>query len=282
MKWNAPFTWWSQWQWPHGASWQSGYLFAPLFVLVKGRPGFFNALLPLGTALSGFLYPISQLSSEAQIVAHILPTSWAMDGVIRSVREGESAARIVRRLGSRNRVVAGFYGLYFFHVSQGRRKPQAQRKCGQVLRWERRLKNLSLQSYYSYKGLFLWLNWPAYISNVFIAPVILVVMLTLTGKFAGASESGDSYILGVATYGIASILCGGILQSFFYERAFGTLSMIYASRSNRWLSYWSKGAVALPQRDSSQPPPPYSSGGCCLIWTFPRQTGRRWCFCLRS
>ncbi len=108
------------------------------------------------------------------------------------------------------------------------------------------LTNLSLQAYYSYKGLFLWLNWPAYISNVFIAPVILVVMLTLTGKFAGASESGDSYILGVATYGISAILCGGILQSFFYERAFGTLSMIYASRSNRLMSYWSKGLLHYP------------------------------------
>ncbi len=108
------------------------------------------------------------------------------------------------------------------------------------------LKNVSLQAYYSYKGLFLWLNWPAYISNIFIAPVVLVIMLTLTGRFAGASESVDSYILGVATYGIATILCGGILQSFFYERAFGTLSMIYASRSNRWISYWSKGMLHYP------------------------------------
>ena len=91
-----------------------GYLFAPLFVLVKGRPGFFNALLPLGTALSGFLYPISQLSSEAQIVAHILPTSWAMDGVIRSVREGESAARIVGDWGVAIGLSLAFMAFTFF------------------------------------------------------------------------------------------------------------------------------------------------------------------------
>ena len=72
-----------------------GFLFAPLFVLVKGRPGFFNAFSPLGIALSGFLYPISLLSDEAQIVAHVLPTSWAMDGVIRSIQEGGSATRII-------------------------------------------------------------------------------------------------------------------------------------------------------------------------------------------
>ncbi len=108
------------------------------------------------------------------------------------------------------------------------------------------LKNLSLQAYYSYKGLFLWLNWPAYISNVFIAPVILVVMLTLTGRFAGNSGSEDSYILGAAAYGIPVILSGGIIQSFFYERAFGTLPLLYASRSNRWMSYWSKGLLHYP------------------------------------
>ena len=108
------------------------------------------------------------------------------------------------------------------------------------------LKNVSLQAYYSYKGLFLWLNWPAYISNVFIAPVILVIMLTLTGRFAGGSEWADSYMLGAAVYGVATIIGGGILQSFFYERAFGTLSMIYASRSNRLVSYWCKGLLHYP------------------------------------
>ena len=71
-----------------------GYLFAPLFVLVQGRPGFFNAFQPLGIALSGFLYPVSQLSDELQIVARLLPTSWAMDGVIHSIESGGLVARI--------------------------------------------------------------------------------------------------------------------------------------------------------------------------------------------
>ena len=108
------------------------------------------------------------------------------------------------------------------------------------------LTNVSLQAYYSYKGLFLWLNWPAYVSNVFIAPVVLVVMLTLTGRFAGESDSAEYYILGTAAYGISAILHGGILQSFYYERVFGTLSLIYASRSNRWPTYWTKGMLHYP------------------------------------
>ena len=106
--------------------------------------------------------------------------------------------------------------------------------------------NLLLQAYYSYKGLFLWLNWTAYISNVFIAPVVFVVIVTLTGRFAGQSDSANSYIIGMAAYAIPAILSGGILQSFCYERTFGTLSLIYASRSNRWVTYWSKGLLHYP------------------------------------
>lgn len=107
------------------------------------------------------------------------------------------------------------------------------------------LKNISLQGYYSYRGLFLWLNWPAYVSNVFIEPVVLVVLLTLTGRFAGAA-SAEHYILGAALFGTLNILSGGIHQSFFYDRVFGTLSLIYASRANRWLTYWSKGILHYP------------------------------------
>ena len=144
------------------------------------------------------------------------------------------------------------------------------------------VKNVSLQAYYSYKGLFLWLNWPAYVSNVFIAPVILVIMLTLTGRFAGGSEWADSYMLGAAVYGIAPIIGGGILQSFFYERAFGTLSMIYASRSNRWLSYWSKGLLHYPNGVMTV------SVSLFFGWLSARPghvhgpTGLRWLFCWPS
>ncbi|MCY4107671.1 MAG: ABC transporter permease [Chloroflexi bacterium] len=108
------------------------------------------------------------------------------------------------------------------------------------------LTNFFLRAYYSYKGLFLWLNWTAFISNVFIAPVVFVVIVTLTGRFAGQSDSANSYVIGMATYAIPVILSGGILQSFCYERTFGTLSLIYASRSNRWVTYWSKGLLHYP------------------------------------
>ena len=45
--------------------------------------------------------------------------------------------------------------------------------------------NFVTQSYLSYKALFFWLNWPAYTSNVFIRPVLLMAMFSLAGRFAG-------------------------------------------------------------------------------------------------
>ena len=70
------------------------FAFSPLFMLVRGRAGFFNAIIPLGVVLSGFLYPVSQLSSEVEVIARFLPTSWAMDAIIRSIEPGGSTLRI--------------------------------------------------------------------------------------------------------------------------------------------------------------------------------------------
>ena len=38
-----------------------GFIFAPFYVIAGGRPGFFNAIAPLGLLLSGFLHPTSLL-----------------------------------------------------------------------------------------------------------------------------------------------------------------------------------------------------------------------------
>ena len=71
-----------------------GFIFAPVMVLARGRGGFFNAILPFGTVLSGFLYPISLLPGGLHTVARFLPTSWAMEALIRSTEGGASTWRI--------------------------------------------------------------------------------------------------------------------------------------------------------------------------------------------
>jgi hypothetical protein len=53
------------------------------------------------------------------------------------------------------------------------------------------------QAYLSYKGLFLWLNWPAYVSNVFLRPGLIVAMFALTGRFARGEAAVEAYVIGL-------------------------------------------------------------------------------------
>ena len=57
-------------------------VFAPLFLLVRGREGFFNVIRPLGVVLGGFFYPVAFLAPGIEFLARILPAAWAMDAVI--------------------------------------------------------------------------------------------------------------------------------------------------------------------------------------------------------
>ena len=108
------------------------------------------------------------------------------------------------------------------------------------------MRNFAIQSYLSYRALFLWLNWPSYIGNIFLTPVMYMVMLAVTGRFANSPVSADFYIKGMAAYSIPFILHWGITQCFFYDRAFGTLSVLFGSSGNRWLIYWSRGSFHFP------------------------------------
>ena len=69
-----------------------GLIFAPLFLLLRGREGFFNVVRPVGVVLAGFLYPVSFLSPEVEVIARFLPISWAMDTIIHSL-EFEEVSR---------------------------------------------------------------------------------------------------------------------------------------------------------------------------------------------
>lgn len=55
--------------------------FAPLVVLVGGAGGFFNAIMPIGAALSGFILPVNRLPFGLEVVARCFPTSWAMESI---------------------------------------------------------------------------------------------------------------------------------------------------------------------------------------------------------
>jgi ABC-2 type transport system permease protein len=60
-------------------------LLSPLAVLAGARGGFFNIFMGLGIMISGFMFPISRLPGWLQVIARIMPTSWAMNGVWKSI-----------------------------------------------------------------------------------------------------------------------------------------------------------------------------------------------------
>jgi ABC-2 type transport system permease protein len=58
---------------------------SPLAVLAGARGGFFNIFMGLGIMISGFMFPISRLPDWLQVIARIMPASWAMNAVWKSI-----------------------------------------------------------------------------------------------------------------------------------------------------------------------------------------------------
>ncbi len=63
----------------------SSLFFAPFSFLAGVRGGFFNAIMPFGAVVSGFLYPIDILPRSLEAVARLTPTAWAMQAVVDSL-----------------------------------------------------------------------------------------------------------------------------------------------------------------------------------------------------
>ena len=68
-------------------------VFAPLFLLVRGREGFFNVIRPLGVVLGGFFYPVAFLAPGVEFLARLLPAAWAMDAVIHALQSEGSVSQ---------------------------------------------------------------------------------------------------------------------------------------------------------------------------------------------
>ena len=75
------------------------FVFSPLFLLIRGRDGLFNLIRPLGVVFCGFLYPVTFLAPEAEVVSRFLPVSWAMDAVLLAIETKGSGLEAFRKLG---------------------------------------------------------------------------------------------------------------------------------------------------------------------------------------
>lgn len=70
----------------------SSFFFAPFSFIAGVRGGFFNAIMPFGVVVSGFLYPVDVLPASLEAMARLLPTAWAMQAVVDSLEGGSSLA----------------------------------------------------------------------------------------------------------------------------------------------------------------------------------------------
>ncbi len=88
----------------------TSFIFTPFTFLVGGRGGFFNAIMPLGTVLSGFLYPTGLLPAVLEVPARLLPTAWAMEAVLHSTQGTGSQLQVFGEWLAAAVLIAGFFG----------------------------------------------------------------------------------------------------------------------------------------------------------------------------
>jgi len=98
----------------------------------------------------------------------------------------------------------------------------------------------------NYKGLFLWLSWISYLSNVFFRPVLMLTMFTLLGRFALDADAAQRYMIGMAVFSMSDIILGGIIQTFGWDHTFGTLSVTFSTNANRLMVYANRCLLHLP------------------------------------
>jgi len=106
--------------------------------------------------------------------------------------------------------------------------------------------NFIVQSYATYKGLFYWLHWISYVSNILLFPIAYILMYSFLGRFARNPEVAQDYALGIAGYSMAFIIVGGITQSYTRDRQLGTISFLFISPANRLVNFLSRSVLHYP------------------------------------
>ena len=73
-----------------------------------------------------------------------------------------------------------------------------------------------------------------------------IVMFTLVGRFALGPNAVRPYVLGMVAQYIPFMLCAGIVNCMAHERGQATLSLVYASRGNRIVIFFSRQLFHIP------------------------------------
>jgi ABC-type polysaccharide/polyol phosphate export permease len=106
--------------------------------------------------------------------------------------------------------------------------------------------NFWMQAYATYKGLFYWLNWIGYLTNVFLHPMIFVITYSILGMFALGPEAARYYGIGILMNQMTFILISGITQAYTYDRELGTIAFLYISPANRLVNFLSRPLLHYP------------------------------------
>ena len=102
------------------------FVFAPLFLLVRGREGFFNVIRPVGVVLGGFFYPVAFLAPGIEFLARILPAAWAMDAVILALEPEGNVMRGVQDLVIALAISVGYLCLAYFLLTKVERRVRVE------------------------------------------------------------------------------------------------------------------------------------------------------------
>jgi ABC-type uncharacterized transport system permease subunit len=75
------------------------YFLSPLTVLVGGRGGFFNAIMPFVIVFSGFLAPVDAFPDALTAIAWLLPCYWGMEAVHEAIAPGHALEQVLGDVG---------------------------------------------------------------------------------------------------------------------------------------------------------------------------------------
>ncbi len=106
--------------------------------------------------------------------------------------------------------------------------------------------NFVLQSWYTFKGLYTWLNRWGYPSSVLIQPFATVIMFVILGRYASNPETVRAYALGIAVSSMAMIAIVGLTQSYTKERFNGGTSFVFITPVNRLAHLIARSILHFP------------------------------------
>ena len=98
------------------------FVLLPMLFIIGNRAGSFAAITPFGAVLSGFVYPIDVLPGALEVVARLMPTSWAMETVRWSIFGGHDASDFAGHWGIAAALTALYVAIsvWLFRVAETR------------------------------------------------------------------------------------------------------------------------------------------------------------------